>query len=218
MRSIRLLLADDHPVFCAGLRTHMNSLPDVHVVGEAHDGIEAVRMALEHRPDVMLLDMEMPGLSGLRVAQRLSIEAPQIAVIILTAYADEDYVYGALQHGAAGFLIKEEPLSSIVEAVRGAARGETGWLSRRVAALPRSPSKGRFSLYHTLSDREREVARLIALGHSNEEIGEMVNITESTVKKHANNVYSKLGLINRAQCVAWMWKHGHVSPQDARNL
>lgn len=196
----------------------MNSLPDVHVVGEAHDGIEAVRMALEHRPDVMLLDMEMPGLSGLRVAQRLSIEAPQIAVIILTAYADEDYVYGALQHGAAGFLIKEEPLSSIVEAVRGAARGETGWLSRRVAALPRSPSKGRFSLYHTLSDREREVARLIALGHSNEEIGEMVNITESTVKKHANNVYSKLGLINRAQCVAWMWKHGHVSPQDARNL
>ncbi|MEM1116198.1 MAG: response regulator transcription factor [Bacteroidota bacterium] len=210
---IRVLVADDHPAFRTGLASFLAAEAGCEVVGEAADGPEALRLALETRPDVLILDLDMPGLSGIEVTERVREEAPEVNVLILSAYEDEDYIFGVLDHGAAGYLTKQEPLDVTLDAVQGVARGETGWLSRRIAALfvgARRSADDRSPLLDALSPREQEVLAELAHGRSNAEIADRLFVSTSTVKKHVNSVFEKLGLRTRAQAVAWMWRHGLV--------
>ena len=216
---IRVLIADDHPAFRTGLASFLATQPDCHVVGEAADGPEAHRMAVALRPDVLVLDLEMPGLTGIEVTEKVRVEAPEVCVLILSAYEDEDYIFGVLDHGAAGYLTKQEPLDATLEAIRGVARGETGWLSRRIAALfvgarQQAPAPDRQHLLADLSAREQEVLRELMWGLSNAEIADRLFVSTSTVKKHINSIFEKLGLRTRAQAVAWMWRNGLVADDE----
>lgn len=210
---IRVLIADDHPAFRSGLASFLAAEPDCEVVGEASDGPDALRKTLALRPDVLVLDLEMPGLSGIEVTERVREAAPEVNVLILSAYEDRDYLFGVLDHGAAGYLTKQEPLDMTLDAVRGVARGETGWLSRRITALfvgARRHAPDRADRLAPLSPREQEVLAALAHGRSNAEIADLLYVSTSTVKKHVNSIFEKLGLQTRAQAVAWMWRHGLV--------
>lgn len=212
--TIRLVIADDHPAFRTGVRSRLEQEPDFEIVGEANNGRMALQMAKQLKPDVVVLDMEMPEMTGLEVTEALHRANPEIHILILSAYEDEEYIFGVLDAGAAGYLTKHEPLPTIIEAIRGVANGETGWLSRRISALflqQRSKKANQTrNLLQDMSDREREVLMLLAEGHSNQEIGDKLFIAESTVKKHVNSLYEKIGLTTRAQVVAWAWKNGIV--------
>jgi len=214
MTSVRIVLADDHPAFREGVAGRLNRIPGMEVVGEASDGEGALRLVRALDPDVLVLDLEMPDMNGVEVTRRLFLEKARTQVLILSAYEVEDYIFSVLDSGAAGYLSKQEPMTAIVEAVRGIADGESGWLSRRIAALfvksSRSGKRAKSELLSDLSERECEVLQHIALGESNNVIAELLFISESTVKKHANSIYEKLELPTRAQTIAWAWRHGIV--------
>ena len=215
---LRLVLADDHPTFRAGLRAHLDREPDLEVVAEAGSGEAALTAVAEHAPDVLVLDMEMPGLSGLDVVERLAADGSETAVLVLSAFEDEGYILGVLDAGAAGYLSKQEPLGAIAEAVRGAGSGDVGWLSRRISDLylrQRHRSRSREaaraeadSALAVLSEREREVVLLVAEGLSNGDIADRLFVTESTIKKHVHTIYDKLAIRTRPQVVAWAWRTG----------
>ncbi len=210
--SIRIVLADDHPVVRRGIRSMLEKASDLLVVGEAGDGDEALRLVDHLAPDVLLLDMEMPGKTGLEVARRLLADGSPVHVLALSAHDDEQYIFGLLDHGAAGYLTKDEAPSTIVEAVRGVARGEKGWISRRVAnKLVRRKRRALEAATSALSDREREVLRLMGRGYNNTRIAETLFISEGTVKNHVTHIYDKLNLRTRAEAVAWAWQHGLIS-------
>lgn len=212
MNPIRIVLADDHPAFREGVAARLDREPGMQVVGEATNGEGALQLVRAQDPDVLVLDLEMPGMNGVEVTRRLFQEKSRTQVLVLSAYEDEDYIFAVLDSGAAGYLTKQEPLATIVEAVRGIAVGESGWLSRRIAALfvqgSRSGNRASNDLLRDLSQREREVLQRIAAGDSNMEIADKLFISESTVKKHANSIYEKLDVATRAQTIAWAWRHG----------
>lgn len=214
MTTIRVALADDHPSLRAGIRARLEREKDIEVVGEAGTGEDALLMAEKLKPHVLLLDMEMPDLSGVEVAKRLKSSGAPVRILALSAHDNEEYILKLLDSGAAGYLTKHEPLETIVAAVRGVARGEDGWLSRDVAAALMHARRSRRDLQEdplrVLSEREREVLYHIAKGESNQQIGDLLFISESTVKKHVNNIYFKLEVSSRAEAVAWAWKHGVV--------
>jgi DNA-binding NarL/FixJ family response regulator len=213
--SIRVVLADDHPVVRTGIRHILERAPDIDVIQEVSDGISALRLAEELVPDVLLLDMELTGLSGVEVARRLQAAGSPVRVLALSAYDDEQYIFGLLASGAAGYLIKDEALDTIVDAVRGVAQGEEGWLSRRVAAKVMRQKVARSinstDLLAYLSAREREVLQYVALGYTNDQIAETLCLSDGTVKNHVSNIYNKLGVRTRAEAVALAWKQGLVS-------
>ena len=213
--SIRIVLADDHPVVRQGIRSMLEKASDLVVVGEAGGGEEALRLVEHLSPDVLLLDMEMPDISGLEVARRLLADGSPVHVLALSAHDDEQYIFGLLDHGAAGYLTKDEAPSTIVEAVRGVARGEKGWISRRVAnKLVRRKRMALEAATSALSDREREVLRLMGRGYNNTRIAETLFISEGTVKNHVTHIYDKLNLRTRAEAVAWAWQHGMMEGED----
>ena len=203
---LRIVLADDHPVVRGGIRMLLEQEPDLTVVGEADNGIAALHLVATLTPDVLLLDMEMPGLKGLEVAQRLRDQEAAVRVLALSAYDDEQYIFGLLDSGAAGYLTKDEAPQTIVEAVRGVARGEGGWISRRVAE--KLVRRRRYQQAVDLTERERDVLHHIAQGLTNPQIAETLFIAEGTVKNHVSHIYDKLGVRTRAEAVAWAWQHG----------
>jgi DNA-binding NarL/FixJ family response regulator len=207
MASVRVVLADDHPIVRAGIRDLLSSAPDIAVVGEAGDGRGALQRVAELAPDVLLLDMELPDQTGIDVMRALKESGAAVRVLALSAYDDEQYIRGVLSHGAAGYITKEEALDTIVEAVRGAARGEEGWLSRRAAARMAEWSR-RIDQpgNQALTPRETEVLRLLGRGWSNDEIARELTISERTVRFHLTNAYDKLGLGSRSQAIAWALK------------
>jgi DNA-binding NarL/FixJ family response regulator len=216
MGSIKVLLADDHPSMRAGVRGRLDIEPDIEVVAEAGTGDEAVRLAVRLEPDVLLLDMQMPGLTGVEVTRQLQEQASKVRILAFSAYDNPEFVAAVLSAGAAGYLTKKESLDVLVSAVRGVAQGEEGWLSREITAVlvrQRRPSAVEEDPVQMLSTREREVLCLLAQGLSNQQIGDSLFISESTVKKHVNNIYFKLEVDSRAEAVAWAWKKGVATPK-----
>ncbi|NNE35618.1 MAG: response regulator transcription factor [Rhodothermales bacterium] len=209
---IRILIADDHPAFRTGVRDRLLLEPDMEIVAESGNGAETLQLARKLIPDVLLLDIDLPDMSGVEIARRLQEANSPVRVLILSAHETEDFIFRVVDHGAAGYLGKHEPLSAIVEAVRGVGRGEEGWLSRRIATLlmhrehPRREPSGT----EHFTEREREVLQLLARGQSNPQIGSQLFIAESTVKKHVNGLYEKTGVHSRAAIVAWAWENGLV--------
>lgn len=181
--------------------------PDIVIVGEADRGDAVFNLVSALSPDVLLLDMEMPGKSGREVARDLQIAGSPVRVLALSAYDDEDYIMELLATGAAGYLCKEEAPETIVEAVRGVARGEEGWFSRRVTARMASAARKQQQTPVTLTEREEEVLKYLAEGWTNNRIAVQLNVTERTVRFHLTNLYDKIGVGSRAEAVSWVMKN-----------
>jgi DNA-binding NarL/FixJ family response regulator len=199
MTVTRVLLADDHPIVRAGIRNLLERAQGIQVVGEASGGEEALLLVNELAPDVLLLDMEMPDLKGVEVAQRLRASNSPVRILALSAYDDRQYILELLSSGAAGYLVKEEVPETIIEAVRGVARGEQGWVSRRVASQMADWLHTDEQSKMGLTSREIEVLRLVVAGKTNQEIGMALGISEKTVEKHLEGVFSKLGVASRVE-------------------
>jgi DNA-binding NarL/FixJ family response regulator len=208
---IRVILADDHPVVRTGIRTLLQQADDIVVVAETGNGSEVFNLVEQLAPDVLLLDMEMPGLSGVEVAMRLKEQGMPVCVLALSAYDDEEYIRNLLLQGAAGYLTKEEAIEIIIDAVRGVSRGEQGWFSRRatakLSALTRheapNPAK-------ELSNREMDVLRLVAAGKTNLEIGHALGISDKTVEKHIGAVFNKMQVSSRVEAAVLAVQQGLV--------
>jgi DNA-binding NarL/FixJ family response regulator len=206
MSPIRILLADDQSLFREGLRTLLSVQTGFEVVGEAANGEEALRLAATLHPDVVLMDVRMPVLDGVAATRRLHGVMPACRVIVLTTFDDDEYVFEALRAGAIGYLLKDAPSEKLFEAVRAGSRGES-FLQPAVAAkvvaefarLADKPPVTRQTLTEPLSEREREILRLVANGASNREIANLLVIAEGTVKNHVTNILSKMGVTDRTQ-------------------
>jgi len=206
MQRIKILLVDDQTMFREGLHTLLAVQPDFEVLGEAANGEEALRQAARLQPQVVLMDLRMPVMDGVAATRRLRAAQPECRVIVLTTFDDDETVFDGLRAGAVGYLLKDAPSDKLFEAIRAAARGES-FLQPSVAAkvvaeftrlAEQSPARPE-PLPEPLSDREREVLRLIANGYSNREIAAQLYIAEGTVKNHITNILNKLGVSDRTQ-------------------
>jgi len=209
MTSIRVVIADDHPVMRDGIHSLLDKAIDIEVAGETGDGVEALRLVEELGPDVLLLDMELPGLKGVEVAQRLQASGAAVRILALSAYDDQEYIRGLLASGAAGYLLKEEIPETIVEAIRGVARGERGWVSRQVAAQMSTWTQKETGAT-TLTGREMDVLRLVVEGKTNQEIALALGISDKTVEKHLEGVFAKLGVASRVEAAVHAVREGLV--------
>lgn len=209
---IRLLIADDHPVVRQGIRFLLEQHRDIHVVGEAHDGAEAVRLTAELKPDVILLDLVMPGQDGVETIRELRRRSRGVRVVVLTSYHGDELIYQAVRAGALSYLLKDVEPSELVRAVRGAALGES-ILHPRVAARVLSGLRGD-ELTEGLTRRELEVLTRLARGDANREIASGLHISEETVKTHMSNLLAKLHVASRTQAALYALRRNLVLPDD----
>ena len=218
--AIRVVVADDQDVVRAGFTALLDTQPDVTVVGGAPGGADAVRVCRETRPDLVLMDVRMPGMDGIEATRRISRELPATRIVMLTTFDLDEYVYDALAAGASGFLLKDMPAERLFEAVRVVAAGEAllaPTVTRRLIAeftrlRPRAlPRQAR--AVDALTPREREVLRLVAEGLSNQEIAARLTVGGETVKTHVSRVLAKLGVRDRAQAVVAAYESGVVVPR-----
>jgi len=213
---IRILIADDHPVVRQGLRTILESQPDFSVVAEAGDGISAVRLAEQYEPDIMIVDMVLPRLSGQEVARQIRDRLPATRILILSIHAEEAYVLQALRSGAHGYVLKETNPSELVRAVNQVI-GRREYLSpvldkERIESFMKQAQEGRFDVHETLTHREREVLHLAAEGKTIADIAEILSISSRTVETHRNSIMRKLGIHSQTELVKYAIKRGLVPP------
>ena len=204
MKKIRVVVADDHPIVRLGICNALRGEPDIEIVGEAANGLQAVQLVEALQPDVFILDVQMPEMDGVAVARHVRARCPDVRILVLSAYAHNSYVFGMLSEGAAGYLLKDDAVEHVVSAVRVAAQGET-WLSPQVASKVVQHTAGRKPSSDLppdqLTEREMEVLRLMAQVRSNEEIAEALCITERTVRFHVSNLFAKLQVASRIETV-----------------
>ena len=201
---IRVLLADDHSLVRDGLGRLLASVPDIEVVAAAVDGAEAVRLAREHRPDVILMDLRMPGMDGSEATRRLLEEDPATQVVILTSFSERDEILSALDAGAIGYLLKDAEPDEVIRGVRAAAHGESPLAPKAARELLGSRSSAPAS---QLTDREREVLRLVTRGLPNKLIARELGISEKTVKAHLTAIFQRIGVADRVQAAMWARDH-----------
>ena len=216
---IRVVIADDQQMVRQGFTVLLNTKPDIEVVGQAVDGLDAVAKVAEVVPDVVLMDIRMPELGGIEATRRITAETPHIRVLVLTTFDLDEYVYEALRAGASGFLLKDASVDQLAEAVRVVAAGDAllaPGITRRLIAQfsrlddkPRAPLKERVG---DLTERETEVLALIAQGLSNAEIAQRLVVAEQTVKTHVGRILVKLGLRDRTQAAVFAYESGLVRP------
>jgi len=205
---IRVLVVDDHPVVRQGLSAMLRWEPDLEIVGEAADGQEAVRLILEQRPDVVLLDLRLPGLSGVEVMRQVRAQAPAVRFLVLTTYDTDMYIAPALAAGARGYLLKDATPDELMNGVRAVMQGhaalEPAVAARMLERMSGSEAGGE------LSERELEVLRLLVDGASNKGIAQRLSLSENTVKAHLSHIFNKLGVQSRAEAVAVALQRGLV--------
>jgi NarL family two-component system response regulator LiaR len=211
--TIRILLVDDHMVVRKGLRTFLKYDPELEVVGEAADGAEALRLARELTPDVVLMDLLMPGMDGIAATAAIRRALPETEVLALTSVLEDASVVGAVRAGAIGYLLKDTQAEALCQAVKAAAAGQVQLTPKAAARLmqaisaPASPEE--------LTERETDVLRLLAQGYSNKQIAHSLNNTEKTIKTHVSRILSKLGVQSRTQATLYAIRNGLVSPGSA---
>ncbi|MBI3895813.1 MAG: response regulator transcription factor [Acidobacteria bacterium] len=214
--SIRILLADDHQIVRQGLRRILEENPDMEVVGEASDGRQAVQMALETKPQVVVMDLSMPQLSGIEAVRQLSKRLPSTKVLVLSMYSDESYVVQVLEAGATGYLLKDSADTDLTQAVLAVHSGKS-FFSPRVSRIlldeyvRQLQEKGVTDRYELLTEREREILQLIAEGKTSREIAELLNISASTVDTHRAHIMEKLDLHNPYEVVLYAVRKGLIT-------
>ena len=216
MPAIRIVIADDHLIVRQGLRLILETEEDLALVGEAANGEEALSLCAELKPDVVLMDLRMPGVDGLTAIERLHVQQPEVAVVILTTYNEDALMLRGLQAGARGYLLKDTSRAALFDTIRAAARGETLLgpdIMARVLAHATSPAPAKApSEDVSLTDREREVLAAVARGERSKEIAAHLGISERTVKAHLASIYEKLGVDSRAGAIAAAAQRGLLPP------
>jgi DNA-binding NarL/FixJ family response regulator len=217
MSTNRVIVADDQELVRTGFALILDTEPDIEVVGEAHDGAQAVALVAELSPDVVLMDIRMPELDGIEATRRIVSQTARTRVVILTTFDLDEYVFDALHAGASGFLLKDVPAEQLVHAIRVVARGDallaptiTRRLIEEFTAVP--PVRPVPAALDRLSAREEEVFKLLARGLSNREIADQLFVGETTIKTHVNRILTKLGLRDRLQAVVLAYESGVVTP------
>ena len=211
--AITVMIVDDHEMVRRGACSYLEAQPDICVVAQAGSGEEAVRLAREFIPDVVLMDLVMPGMDGVDATRKVKDVSPRTQIIILTSFHQDEYIFPALQAGAISFLLKDVKATELVEAIRRAARGEATLhpkIAARVIKTFRSLEAEEATPFMILTDREMEVLKLIAKGYSNDKIADQLVISVGTVKGHVSNILSKLHLVDRTQAAAYAWQAGIV--------
>jgi len=205
---LRILIADDHGIVRSGVRMLIDRQTDMSVVAEAEDGVDAVAQAISARPDVAVLDVAMPRMTGIQAAREIKAQSPDTAVLLLSMHDDERYLYEAAQAGASGYVLKRAADADLVDAVKAVASGgafvspHADGAERWLADQPRDP----------LTPRELDVVKLIAEAYTNKQIAEILHLSEKTVESHRGNVFSKLGIRDRVELVRYAIKRGLVEP------
>jgi two-component system, NarL family, response regulator LiaR len=201
---IRVVIVDDHPIVRAGMRAVLQSASDICVVSEGECGDDALSLYSEHRPDVLVLDVNLPGLNGVEVTRRLHRQDPTAKILILTVHDDSETIFGLLEAGATSYVLKVDALETLATAVRAAARGES-WLSPGVAGqvLRRAMGEVTITSPFPLTMRETDVLRLLAQGLDNDAIAERLALTKRTVQNHVSAIYGKLGVTTRTEAVLY---------------
>jgi len=210
---ITVMIVDDHEMVRRGACSYLEAQPDISVVAQAGSGEEAVKLAQEFIPDVVLMDLVMAGMDGVEATRKVKSLSPRTQIVVLTSYHQDEYVFPALQAGAISYLLKDVKASDLVETIRRAARGEATLhprIAARVIKTFRSLAPEEVNPYIALTEREMEVLKLIANGTSNDQIAEKLVISVGTVKGHVSNILSKLHLVDRTQAAAFAWQKGIV--------
>jgi len=220
MDKIKVVLVDDHPVVREGLRTMLSTVPDIEVVAEAGDGLEALEKANEHRPHVVLMDLRMPNLDGIEATRRIKSQLPSTSVIVLTIYDNDAYVVDAVRAGAGGYLLKDASKDLLIHTIRAVNSGgmliKTSLLREAMLSLSDTAGDrlkekpGESTALDELTPRERDVLRLLIRGRSNKEIGQALSISEDTAKKHVQTIMLKLGVSDRTQAAVKAVRAGLV--------
>ncbi len=210
--AVRVLIADDHGIVRSGLRMLLESQGDIEVIAEAEDGAAARDAAIRERPDLAILDVKMPKLTGLQATREIREQAPDVAVLILSMYDDERYLFEALKAGASGYVLKTQADHDLMEAVRAVERGEpflTPEAQRMLIKDVLGESRGRSD---DLTPREEEVVKLVAEAHTNKEIAAVLHLSEKTVENHRSNAMRKLGMRDRVELVRYAIRRGLIEP------
>jgi NarL family two-component system response regulator LiaR len=214
---ITVVLVDDHEVVRQGVRAYLNTLPDFQVVAEAASGEEAVDLVTEYIPDIVLLDLILPGMDGVETTRRIKTISPRTQVVVLTSYHEDAHIFPSLKAGAISYILKDMKMDKLVEALHRAVQGEVT-LHPRVAARVlqniRGEGGGELQMFTELTERELDVLRLIANGLTNSQIADKLVISENTVKGHVSNILSKLHLADRTQAAAYAWQQGIVRRKE----
>ncbi len=210
---ITVMIVDDHEMVRRGAASYLEAQPDIAVVAQAGSGAEAVKLAQEFIPDVVLMDLVMTGMDGVEATRKVKNISPRTQIVILTSFHQDEFIFPALQAGAISYLLKDVKATELVEAIRRAARGEATLhprIASRVIKTFRSLEPEAATPFTVLTEREMEVLKLIAKGSSNDQIAEQLVISVGTVKGHVSNILSKLHLVDRTQAAAYAWQQGIV--------
>ncbi|MBA2240987.1 MAG: response regulator transcription factor [Solirubrobacterales bacterium] len=209
---MRVVIADDHGIVRSGLRMLLESEPDVEVVGEASDGAAARDVAIRERPDLAILDVKMPKLTGLQATREIREQVPSVSVLILSMYDDERYLFEALKAGASGYVLKAQADTDLLDAVRAVERGEPFLTPEAQRALIKDVLGEGAHRTDELTPREEEVVKLVAEAHTNREIAEILHLSEKTVENHRSNAMRKLGMRDRVELVRYAIRRGLIDP------
>ncbi len=210
MPNIRVLLADDHPVIRRGVRTLIDHTTDIIVIAEATTGLEVIPLVTQLQPDILLLDMKLPGISGIEVARQLRTSRSPVRILGFSAHTDAQFVRTLILNGAAGYLLKEEAPEIIIEALRSVARGENGWYSRRAVAKMDDWVQQDSSQTHRITGRELDVLSLLVAGKTNQEIAAGLVISPKTVEKHIHSLFVKFDATSRVEVAVYAIQKGLV--------
>jgi DNA-binding NarL/FixJ family response regulator len=209
---MRVLIADDHGIVRSGLRMLLEAQPNVEVIAEAADGAEARDAAIRERPDIAILDVKMPKLTGLQATREIKEHAPEVAVLILSMYDDERYLFEALKAGASGYVLKSQADSELVDALHAVERGEPFLTPEAQRALIKDVLGQGSVRDEELTPREQEVVKLVAEAHTNKQIAEILHLAEKTVENHRSNAMRKLGMRDRVELVRYAIRRGLIEP------